>query len=274
MQRPLALRLAPPGLRTWMFYRFYRQRRERYRALYASARLHHAPGVAMRLMPTDEGHACIAFTGIYELELTRRVVDAAHRGGILVDVGANYGYYSLLWAAQHPGNRVIAFEASPRNFAPLEDNIARNRLTGQVELHRIALGSAAGRLKFDIGPPEQSGWGGLASDASLDTVDVDVLRLDEVWQRDDDIAVLKVDVEGADSWVLRGAQRLLEHQRIKAVYYEENKPRMRDLGIEPGDAETLLIAMGYSVQAFSDRKNDLVEFAAYPRKREPRSVAM
>ena len=274
MQRPLALRLAPLGLRTWMFYRFFRTRRARYGLLYAAAQLHHAPGVAMHLMPTDEGHACIAFTGVYELKLTRHLVAAARRGGVLVDVGANYGYYSLLWAAQQPHNRVVAFEASPRNFAPLEENIARNQFTERVELHRVALGRAAGSLEFDLGPTEQSGWGGLAGTASQNTLVVDVVRLDEVWLRADDIAVLKVDVEGADTWVLHGAQRLLQQQRIKAVYYEENKPRMRALGIEPGDAETFLVAMGYRVQALSDRKNDLVEFAAYPRKREPRSAAM
>jgi FkbM family methyltransferase len=265
MQRPLPIRLAPVRLRTWMYYRLYHPRRARFAELHGSAPLHFAPGVRMRLMPGDEGHACIALTGVYELELTRRLVAAARRGGTLVDVGANYGYYSLLWAAQKPGNRVVAFEASPRNFAPLVDNIARNRLTGCVEVHAVALGREAGRLEFDVGPPEQSGWGGLAGAASRSTVAVDSIRLDDFWQSDEDIAVLKVDVEGADSWVLRGAERLLRARRVGAVYYEENKPRMRALGIASGDAEAFLGAVGYHVQALSDPRLELAEFAAFPR---------
>jgi FkbM family methyltransferase len=265
MRRPLILRWLPPPLRTRWFYRFYRRGRESYHGLYANAPLHHAPGVSMCLWPGDEGHACIAFTGLYELELTQRLLAAARRGGTLVDVGANYGYYSLLWASQQVSNRVLAFEASPRNFAPLEENIRRNRLGDRIELQRVALGRAAGRLAFDVGPPDQSGWGGLASPASSSTLQVDVLRLDDVWQRDDEIAVLKIDVEGADAWVLEGARRLLQARRIRTVYYEENRPRMLALGIAPGNAAGFLADMGYRVQALSDPRRDLVEFEAHPR---------
>ena len=265
MRRPLILRLLPPGLRTRAFYRIYRRRAERHVDLYAEAALHHAPGVAMRLMQGDEGHACIALTGLYELELTRRLVAAARTGGTLVDVGANYGYYSLLWAAQRPANRVVAFEASPRNAAPLGDNIKRNGLSGRVEVHALALGDVDGQMAFDVGPPDQSGWGGLAGAASERTIRVDVVRLDDFWQRDDDIAVLKIDVEGADTWVLRGAQKLLQDRRIGTVYYEENKPRMRALGIDPGDAERYLDGLGYRVEAVTNQRHELVEFAAFPR---------
>ena len=71
---------------------------------------------------------------MYELELTRRLCDLARRGGTFVDVGANLGYFSLLWAAQNPGNRCVAFEASPRNLDLLRRNVARNSLGGRVEV--------------------------------------------------------------------------------------------------------------------------------------------
>lgn len=107
MNRPFVLRIAPVGLKTKFFYRFYSKRRKQFESLYKAARLHYAPGVTMQLMPTDEGHSNIAFTGFYELDLTERIVNHAKQGGVLVDVGANYGYFSLLWSAVRPDNKVI-----------------------------------------------------------------------------------------------------------------------------------------------------------------------
>lgn len=266
MRRPLLLRLLPPALRTRAYYHLFRQRGALHAELYAAAALDHAPGVTMRLVPGDEGHGCIAYTGAYELELTRHMVRAARAGGTLVDVGANYGYFSLLWAAQRPANRVVAFEASPRNAADLQHNIASNGLGGRIELQQLALGKTQGRMAFDVGPSAQSGWGGLTDAASDRTIEVDVVRLDDFWQREDQIAVLKIDVEGADSWVLRGARRLLRERRIGIVFYEENLPRMQALGIVPGDAERTLDDLGYRVRALTNRRRELVEYVACPDK--------
>lgn len=266
MQRPLLMQIAPLGVRIWLFYHLYRHRRERFIELFESAALHHAPRVSMRLMPTDEGHACIALTGVYELELTRRLVRAARECSILVDVGANYGYYSLLWAAQRPTNRVVGFEASPRNHAHLEANIARNGLGSQIELHRGALGRSTGSLHFDLGPAEQSGWGGLANTATSRTIEVRVSRLDELWSSSEDIDVLKIDVEGADTWVLQGAEQLLKQRRIKAIFFEQNLPRMRELNVPASEAADFLKKMAYSVEPLTDPSKDLVEYWAYPAK--------
>ena len=265
MQRPALLRATPIAWRTRLYFHLYRDRRAQFLPLFEKAPLHYAPGMSMRLMPSDEGHSCIALTGVYEPVLTQALVRTAGTGGMLVDVGANYGYYSLLWAAQRPDNRVLAFEASPRNHAHLLHNVATNGVAQLVEIRQQALGQTAGQLNFDLGPAEQSGWGGFASDASAHSVTVDVLRLDEVWQRPQDIAALKIDVEGADTWVLRGAESLLRQRRIGVIYFEQNKPRMQALGIHQGEAEAFLKDCGYAVVPMSDPSLDLVEFTASPR---------
>src|SRR5213592_1215939 len=65
------------------------------------------------LSKNDVGHQSIIFNGYYELELTKSIVKLGTNGGLLIDVGANYGYFSCLWASQNSKNKVIAFEASP-----------------------------------------------------------------------------------------------------------------------------------------------------------------
>ena len=154
--------LQPLSLREKLYYRLISKSANKYSNLFESASLQFAPNIKLKLEPMDVGHQVIAFCGFYELELTRRIVALAKQCGLFVDVGANYGYFSCLWAASNPDNRVIAFEASPRNVAPLRENIAKNHLEAQVDIYDIALGKEAGNLPFSFMSDEQTGWGGLS----------------------------------------------------------------------------------------------------------------
>lgn len=265
MPRPLLLRLAPLWFRTKLYYHFYRGK-NRHPDLFHGAPLQFAPSARMDLHPTDEGHGQIAFTGFYELALTRRIVQIASQGGLLADVGANYGYFSLLWAAQKPGNRVVAFEASPRNLAPLQANISRNGFDAAIEVRPVAAGRQAGLMKFDQGPGNQTGWGGVVlSQNSGSTVTVPVIRLDESLSAERFIDVMKIDIEGADTWALMGAESLLRDKRIGRIFYEENTTRMRELGIAPGEAESFLQSLGYRVLRLDGGPGTAVsEFEAFP----------
>ena len=264
MNRPFLLQYAPVNLRTFLYYHLFRDRVNRFSPLFDAASLHYAPQITMQLLPTDEAHSNIALTGFYELDLTKRLVQHAMQGRLLVDIGANYGYYSLLWAAARPENRVFAFEPAPRNYDGMKANIARNGMQKQIELHALAVGADRGKLQFALGPEEQTGWGGLSLAASENTIEVDVIRMDEFWQRDEPIDVLKIDVEGADTWVLKGAQKLLESRSVRHIYYEQNKNRMRELQIAEQEAAEFLEAAGYSVEPISDPKGGLVEYCARP----------
>lgn len=265
MSRPFPLRLAPIWLRTKLYYYFYRGKTKR-PDLFQSASLSFAPDLRMHLHPTDEGHGQIAFTGFYELALTRRIAQLARKGGLLADVGANYGYFSLLWAAQKPGNRSVAYEASPRNLAPLQSNISRNGFDTAVEVRPVAAGRRAGSMEFDQGPGNQTGWGGVVLSAnSNSTVTVPVVRLDESLAVERFVDVMKIDIEGADTWALMGAESLLRDKRIGRIFYEENTPRMRELGISPGEAESLLQSFGYRVSRLDGgQESSLSEFEAFP----------
>lgn len=228
--------------------------------VFIEARLDLAPGMRMSLLPTDVAHQAIAFTGVYEPELSDRLIPIARAGGLLVDVGANYGYFSLLWLAHHLGNRVIAFEASPRNQVRLRENLAANQAERRVDLRTCAVGRHAGRAHFATGPDDQTGWGGLAQ-AGQHGFEVDVVRLDEVLADEPHIDVLKIDIEGADTWAILGAEQLLRKRRIRHLFFEENHERMQALGIAPDEAPHFLRRMGYQVELLT-RTQGLREYHA------------
>lgn len=225
-----------------------------------TATLKQVPRISMSIYPGDIISDCIARTGIWEPELSQKLIDLANPGGLMVEVGANIGYFSLLWASLNECNQVYAFEPSLRNLAFLRDNIAMNDLGKQIVVLPVAAGQGTSVAHFDIGPEEQTGWGGIALASHGRTMPVVVVKLDDLF--DQQIDILKIDVEGADTWVLEGAQRLLRAKKIKRIFYEQNQPRLSALGIVEGQAEIFLRDFGYVVSPLTDTTADVVEWEA------------
>ncbi|HSM80050.1 MAG TPA: FkbM family methyltransferase [Nodosilinea sp.] len=261
---PLLLRLLPERLRLSAWYRLYAGKHAAWPGLYAAAPLAYAPQVKLSLLPGDHISDQIAFTGFYELGLTRRVVDLARQGGTMVDIGANLGYFSCLWAAGNPNNHCYAFEASPRNLDRLQTNIHRNGFDPNITLLPLAAGRAAGQLSFEVGPAEQTGWGGFTTDASATSIAVEVVRVDQAIPADRPIDLLKIDIEGADTWALMGCKALLQPPLVKEIWYEQNKRRMKLLGIELDQAQQFLADLGYRCTPQGDPTQDVVEWRAVP----------
>lgn len=224
------------------------------------AELAFAPGIRMKLSGTDVGHRVILATGFYELNVSRHIARLAKRGGLLVDVGANYGYYSAIWAAARPTNKVIAYEADSSNIPHLTDTIETNGFAKQVTIVGKAVGEMKGHALFQAGPAGQTGQGGIVrSSDRAHTVEMVTLD-DEVAGSPDVIDVLKIDVEGADTLVLRGADRLLKEHRIRNIFFEQFPARMTELDIPERAASELLRERGYVVRQLSPG-----EFYASPR---------
>jgi len=245
------MNVKPLCLREKIFYRFFLNKKDYYDDLFITARLEFAPQVSLELKSADVSHKTIAFCGFYELPVTRYIAKLAKlHGGLMVDVGANYGYYSCLWAGLQTNNHVIAFEASPRNIAPLKNNIIRNKLQSNIEVCEKAVGKKPGSLFFDLGPDDQSGWGGLTISKYNNSIEVSIVTLDDLFSDNkyDQIDVLKIDTEGSDAWVIEGAERLLRSHKIRHIFFEENLIRMSALSIKPGSAQKLLNDFGYETK--------------------------
>lgn len=230
------LKRLPPALRERLYYRYFHARSARYPALFEQAHVQSGAGFVMHdLVPGDLISGSLAFTGFYELGFTRALQAEATAGGLLVDVGANMGYFSLLWASMSALGTVLAFEA--------------------------AVSDRDGDVVFDPGPDEQTEWGGIAPEPGSGALRVPCVRLDTVL-RDREIDVLKVDVEGADALVLEGAEGLLSRGLIKKVFFEQNPDRMQRLGIEPGRAFRLLERVGYAWRRLGSNDRDWVAVPA------------
>lgn len=147
-----------------------------------------------------------------------------------LDVGANQGIYSLIAARHMPGGRVIAFEPVEDEAAKLERNIRLNRYRN-VTVERMAVGATEGEVAMFVA---LSGMGAYSSlrppgkDVSAETMTVQVkaITLDTyvVEKRLSSLDLVKVDVEGGERDVLRGAEQVIRsHQPIFMIEVEDRR---------------------------------------------------
>jgi len=133
---------------------------------------------------------------------------------LLLDVGANIGVYGLL-ATKSTGCQVIACEPAPDTFRTLADNVRLNRLDDRIELHNAAVGDAEGTLTMSVG---QHGLNHVVQGSGAT---VPQHRLDDI-NGERTPRALKLDVEGYEMHVLRGAPRILANPAFKVVMVEIN----------------------------------------------------
>jgi len=135
-------------------------------------------------------------------------------GGTFVDVGANIGYFTLMAASL--GYNVTAFEPMDRNVAKLMASVARNGFEGRVRVVHNAVGQdACGGVRLVYTHRSNQGNGRIVDGESGP---VPVVRLDDAL--DQDVAALKIDVEGRESQVLAGARRLICANRVRYIIME------------------------------------------------------
>src|SRR5205085_3237996 len=132
-------------------------------------------------------------------------------GGTFIDVGANIGTFTIP-AAKYVGSsgHVIAIEASPNVFSVLEKNVALNN-AGNVQLVCAAAGASDGDTKFYPAPVDHFGMGSRAPQFNATPITVQSVTLDSLAQSFNlsSVDLIKIDVEGFELDVLKGAGELL-----------------------------------------------------------------
>jgi FkbM family methyltransferase len=155
-------------------------------------------------------HGC--WLGSYEFVKQRAIAASLRSGDVFFDIGANVGFYALLGSRYvGPAGKVCAFEPVPKNLAQLNRHLQLNSCAN-VTVFDVAVSDRQGLAQFDssLGPSE----GHLAPNGGLS---VRIVTLDVLVETGDVPFpdVVKLDVEGAEAQVLRGAEKLLGRKRPK-----------------------------------------------------------
>ncbi len=206
------------------------------------------PGVLLGSGTADYLGQYFFLNGLAKDPLFRLSWDLAPVGGTAVDVGANAGYWSL-GAARKLGatGRLEAFEASAEVAMALEDNIRVNQLAN-IRCHRLAVADVVGESAF-LPDPLNTAHGSLAwhADPVTAAVRVPTTTLDQ-FARENSLAaldLLKIDVEGAEMLVLKGARDILSSESAPVVLLETGDRLAARFGSSSVDVKTLLSGAGY-----------------------------
>lgn len=168
------------------------------------------------------------YCGLHEFVDMGFLLHLLRPGDLFVDVGANVGSYTVLASAVCAA-RTIAIEPDPGTVRSLRRNLAENDIARRVSVVEAVAGAASGVVRFTVGLDTTNRVAG-DNEASRQAP---VRTLDEIL-RDEDPALIKMDVEGYEPQVLSGACATLKKASLLAVISETADPEMCAMMAEAG----------------------------------------
>jgi FkbM family methyltransferase len=210
------------------------------------------------------------FTGRYEPLETAILRNLLEPGMTFVDVGANWGYFTLLASScVGESGRVVSLEPDPRLFRILQENVTRNGLAQVVPL-QLAAADAAGVLDLQACEISGGNWGLSklvdSTKATGNIFQVLARPLDVVL---DDLGIehvdlLKMDIEGAEEIALHGMSVGLAEYRYRRIILEVHPALLTERGSSTEKVIALLRDIGYKGE-WIDHSPPGAKRAAYTR---------
>jgi len=158
------------------------------------------------------------YCGLHEFNDMGFLLHFLRRDDLFVDIGANIGSYTVL-AAGHVGASVVSIEPVPKTFEHLQNNISINQVANKVVAYNLALGNEKGQISFTSTLDTMNH---VATASEANTIEVPVDTLDAIMEKEKEPVLLKIDVEGFETNVLKGASQTLSRKNLKAIIIELN----------------------------------------------------
>ncbi|GAB2698941.1 hypothetical protein GCM10027037_24180 [Mucilaginibacter koreensis] len=163
------------------------------------------------------------------------------------DIGANVGSYSLL-SAGVCGVHTVAVEAVEATAAILSQNIALNQLQPKVKIIKAAAGAASGFISFSTDGDTTNHVMSDQEQGVSNAIQVDVITIDSI-HTNQAPALIKIDVEGFETEVLRGMPHTLAQDNLKAIIIELNGSGSR-YGFDERNIHRQLLAHGFKLYQY------------------------
>ena len=181
------------------------------------------------LSSNDLGFSChVMLDGYWESWLTIFFMRLIKPGMTAVDVGANFGYYTILFAAAVGATgKVIAIEPVPSTVASLNDTIALNGFAARTRLVAGAAGAVASSQAHILVPPREPKNSAVIAGPQDGSIAVPSFTLDELLHDLDRVDLVKIDVEGAEVNVIEGMRETIARHR-PSILLEFNAARYSD----------------------------------------------
>jgi FkbM family methyltransferase len=212
-------------------------------------------GQILKLNPSEHIQQQIFWYGFYEKKFILAWENLIGEDAIVLDIGANLGYYSLVAANKAKKGMVYAFEPSPHNRKSLKENLELNQVKN-ITILPWAVSNESGETKFYQSGQDNSGMSALVKPENFSgqSLKVHAISLDE-WLEITPlkkIDLIKMDIEGAEFRALLGMKQLLQkYQPI--LFIEIDAQLLRRFDTSPSAIHSRLNTYGYKAYTINDK---------------------
>lgn len=188
----------------------------------------------------------LTMTGHYEPFETEVAMEEINAGDTVVDIGANIGYYTLLFARKVGSDgMVFAFEPDSDNFKLLQKNISANAYANVIS-EQMAVTNKNQEIKLyqslrSAGHHRIFAWEGSDKAQVIQGITLD----DYLSESGNPVNLIKIDIEGAELTAIEGMTGVIEKNRGLKIITEYNPLAIKESGFEPEGYLDLLSRMGF-----------------------------
>lgn len=197
-----------------------------------------------------------------ETELVKREIK---RGNVVLDLGANIGYYTLIFAKLvGEEGKVFAFEPDPTNFALLEKNVEMNGYKN-VMLIQKAVSNKAGKLKLYLSEDSMGDHTIFNLYEGCKFIEIEAIRLDDYFKNyDGKIDFIKIDTEGAEEQAIQSMFNLLKKNKTVKILTEFFPIGLKGSDIDPAEYLKTLLKLGFKLYHINELEKR-IEPASIPK---------
>lgn len=172
----------------------------------------------------------------------------------ILDCGAHIGMATMYFKSMYPDAKITAFEPQPANLELLQKNLEVNHMLENVEVIPKALWSEEGQMQLHIDVDQENHWsstssllkGSWTTTQPTEPITVETVKLSTYL--DEPIDILKLDVEGAETEVLKECRDKLGN--VKHIFVEFHATRLH----RPEELVTILLNSGFKLTVFANNQ--------------------
>ncbi|OGM22849.1 hypothetical protein A2961_01665 [Candidatus Woesebacteria bacterium RIFCSPLOWO2_01_FULL_39_21] len=197
--------------------------------------------------------------GVFEKFETELIKKEIKQGNIVLDIGSNIGYYTLIFAKLVGYNgKVFAFEPDPTNFAILKKNIEINGYKNVVLINK-AVSNITGGLKLFLCEDNKGDHRIYDSKDGRKSIEIESVRIDDYFKNlNNKINFIKMDIQGAEYDALKGMCRFLNRNKNVKIITEFCPIGLKRSGVKPIEFLKLLLRYGFKISEVNEAKNKVI----------------
>jgi FkbM family methyltransferase len=212
----------------------------------------------------------ILLDGYWELWITQALRREITPGSFFIDIGANVGYFTVLaadWVG--PAGRVLAFEPLRELAELVHSSLSVNGFLGRAKIEPLAVTSCSGestlyRWKRHLAGSSLVDGSQLAASFldEVESISIRTVSLDEYLPSGTVVDVIKIDAEGAEAGILKGAERVIVESPEIRIVMEFSPVLLRSAGADPDDLIAFMRRLGFRM--FRIMPDSSIELAQGP----------